>query len=133
MFKFVFVRQTQRYKCKKCNRVLVSGDKRKKYDNKIRKAAVILYLEGNGLRGIERILREIFACNVSFQLITQWIKQAGYIIEQEIANRQNINEKEEVVSIVEMDELFTYIQKKRITQEYGLLLTATQAIYLRFK
>ncbi|MEI7669114.1 MAG: IS1 family transposase, partial [Pseudomonadota bacterium] len=54
-----FVRNKQRYVCKICGKNQVSGDSRVSYDNQIRKAAIVLYLEGNGFRRIARCLNEI--------------------------------------------------------------------------
>ena len=136
----------QRYYCKDCNREQIAGDHRLVYSNEIKKAAIILYLEGNGLRRTARCLNQIFKSKISFQLISHWINYAGNIVKNEVAKRQyesSSNNKQDLV-IVEMDELYTYIKKnlakilqqeskRAITPEYGLLLIGTQAIYLNLK
>jgi len=140
-----FVRNKQRYVCKICGKNQVSGDERVSYGNNIRKAALVLYLEGNGFRRIARCLNEIFGLSVSFQLVTKWINSAGNIVKEEVLNRQNSdNNSREVIPVVEMDELFTYVKKNRartvklengkeIISEYGLLLIGTKAVYLNLK
>jgi transposase-like protein len=124
------VRGKQRYRCKDCCREQVEGDGRVKYENKIKKSAVVLYLEGNGMRAIARILSEIFETRIYFQTIAKWLKQAGHIVEEEVRNMQTTDK---VIDIVEMDELFTYIKKNKIRSEYGLLLTGMNSVYLNLK
>src|SRR3954462_6046094 len=94
----------QRYLCKACDREQISGDKRIKYANKLKRCAIILYLEGNGLRAISRILSEIFETKIYFQTIAKWLKQAGHIVEEEV---KAIKSTDKTIEIVEMDELFT--------------------------
>jgi len=136
----------QRYLCKSCGREQVEGDERENYDNNVRKAAVVLYLEGNGFRSIARSLSTIFASKISFQIVAHWIKIAGEIVQKEVAIRQSekSSTSKETLPVVEMDELYTYIKKnlakteklencKETTPEYGLLLIGTRAIYLHLK
>jgi len=139
------VRSKQRYLCKACDKHQVVGDERVFYGNNLRKAALVLYLEGNGFRRIARCLNAIFGLNISFQLVMKWINSAGNIVKEEVLNRQNRdNKSKETLAVVEMDELFTYVKKnlartvkrangKEITSEYGLLLIGTQAICLHLK
>ena len=67
-----------------------------------------LYLEGLGFRSIGRFLG---VSNVSVQ---KWIKKFG----QEIENLKSENE----ISIVELDEMHTYIGNKKNIAGSGLLL-----------
>ena len=124
------VREKQRYRCKDCCRAQVDGDGRVKYENKIKKSAVILYLEGNGMRAIARILSEIFETRIYFQTIAKWLKQAGQIVEEEVRNMQTADK---AIDIIEMDGLFAYIENNKIRSEYGLLLTGTNSVYLNLK
>ena len=71
----------QRYLCKACGREQIDGDKRVKFAGNIKKSAVIMYLEGNGLRAIARILSSIFEVKIYFQTVAKWLKQAGHIVE----------------------------------------------------
>jgi hypothetical protein len=79
-------------------------------------------LNSNGLRSIGRIL------NVPYQLVSQWIENAGKIIESEIRDLQ-INPRK--IAILEMDELYTYVQKNSTKSEYGWLLIGTEVRLLR--
>ncbi|WP_323732646.1 hypothetical protein [Candidatus Bandiella euplotis] len=46
---------------------------------------------------------------------------------------QKIEGDKRRIEILEMDELYTYVKKKRIKQEYGLLSIGTDSKLLRLK
>jgi transposase len=96
----------QRYKCKNCGYNFTTGRPCKPLH--LKRLALQLYLEGLGFRSIGRILR---VSNVS---IYNWIKNFGEKL-QEI--RQN-----DKISVVEMDEMHTFIGSKKNTIGYGFLL-----------
>jgi len=112
-----FTRGFQRYKCKECHRSQCSGDKRVRYDNKTRYMALAMYLNSSGFRSIGRVL------GVPFQLVHHWVKRAGELVEEEAAKRLNPARE---IPVLEMDELYTYIQKKSGKSEYGLLWIGTE-------
>jgi transposase-like protein len=113
-----FVREQQRHRCKNCGTNQVSGDKRLKYNNNIRNIAISMYLNSSGIRSIGRVL------NVSPQLVSQWIVKAGKITENHMLKEQI---EPPNIAILEMDELYTYVQKKSKKYEYGWLLIGTEA------
>jgi transposase-like protein len=117
-----FVRNKQRYRCAECGKNQVAGDLRVKYDNATRHQALAMYLNSSGLRSIGRVL------GVPFQSVSKWIANAGRIVEQEIL-KLRMNPRH--VSILEMDELFTYVQKNSSRYEYGWLLIGTEMKLLR--
>jgi transposase-like protein len=116
------VRGSQRYKCGDCGRNQIVGDKRVRYDNRTRALAVAMYLNSCGFRSIGRVL------DVPFQLVHHWIKRAGKIVEEAVAAQKDAPRE---IAILEMDELYTYIQKNRGTSEYGWLLIGTEMRLLR--
>lgn len=122
MVKSGTVREQQRYKCKGCGRHQVSGDERIKYDNKTRYMALAMYLNSAGFRSIGRVL------GVPFQLVHHWVRKAGDMVEEEAAKRPNPAKE---IAILEMDELYTYIQKKHGKSEYGLLWIGSEMKLLR--
>jgi transposase-like protein len=124
-----FTRGKQRYFCKSCERNQVVGDNREKHSKIERYVAVVLYLEGNGFRRIARILHQIFGVRIHDPLIIQWIKKLGF----EIRSATSLASKCEKIPLLEMDELYTYIKKKRIRSEYGLLLIETGCVLLDLK
>jgi len=84
--------------------------------------AVAMYLNNVGFRAIGRVMK------IPFQIIHGWIRQAGELVEKEIENKPNNSRS---IAILEMDELYTYIQKKSGKYEYGLLLIGTEMKLLR--
>ena len=117
-----FIQGLQRYKCRGCGRNPRAGDRRERYDNRTRALAVSMYLNNCGFRSIGRVL------DVPFQLVHRWIGRAGEIVEKAVAEQQ-FEQKE--IAILEMDELYTFIQKKRGTSEFGWLLIGTEMRLLR--
>ena len=113
-----FSRGIQRYKCKNCNKIFISGDRRRKYsiDQKIK--AIKLYTEGVGLRTIERVE------GISTPLLIHWIRKLGKMVKQHLLNSQ-IPDHAKDISILEIDELFTFYKKNSKKHTYGLLWTET--------
>ena len=75
-----------------------------------------LYLEGVGFRGIERLT------GVSHVTVMRWVHRLGDRIEQ---LREKAGEVEEV-SIMEIDEMWHFVQKKRTNVGSGLPMTGTE-------
>jgi transposase-like protein len=125
-----FVVGKQRYLCKICGMNFTEGDGREKYSFRIKQAAIELYLEGCGFRRISRLLKKIFQVNVCYQLVIHWIKDAVKKID--LAGLTSGAQKY-VIPLLEMDELYTYIKKKQIKSEYGLLLIETGCVLLDLK
>ena len=80
----------QRYLCKgyKCHYVVGQRG----YPEHIKRRAIQVYLEGNGFRRIERILK------VSHVSVINWVKKVG-------AKLEKAPKKDEKVEILELDEL----------------------------
>lgn len=117
-----FVRGKQRWRCQSCFRNQVVGDRRKQYDNAIKRHALAMYLNSSGIRSIGRVLK------VSHQSVANWVENAGKIVEQEILN---LHMTPRNISILEMDELYTFIQKNSAKHEFGWLLIGTEMKLLR--
>jgi transposase-like protein len=109
----------QRYKCKECSSTFIEGDARLKHGLEKRLKVINMYLEGVGIRSIERLE------GVSNPLIIYWIRHFAQLIRKEI-KRRPIPDKPKNISIVEVDELFTYYKKRPNEHMYGLLLTETE-------
>ena len=101
------VKQKQRYLCRDCNYRFTVESRGK--PNSLKKMAIELYLEGMGFRSIERILK---VSNVS---VMKWVKSLGEKVEE-------YRKPEGDVDIIEMDELYTYIQSKKNLVGFGWLL-----------
>lgn len=109
----------QRYKCKECKSTYIEGDNRLKYGLEKRLRVLKMYLEGVGMRSIER--RE----GVSSPLTIYWIRHFSLLIQKELRQRLRAVNPEDI-EILEIDELFTYYKKKQTEPMYGLLLTETK-------
>ena len=106
----------QRYKCKECSGTFIEGDSRLKHGLEKRLKVMKMYLEGVGIRSIERLE------GVSNPLIIYWIRHFAELIRKEI-KRRPIPDKPKDIAIIEIDELFTYYKKRPSEHMYGLLLT----------
>lgn len=113
------VKGIQRYRCKECGGTFRSGDLRLKYGLAKRIKVIKMYLEGVGIRSIERLE------GVSNPLIIYWIRHFSKLIRQEL-KRRSIPERIQDIEILELDELFTYYKKRPKERMYGLLLTETE-------
>lgn len=102
------VKSKQRYRCKECNYRYTVMVKSTAKPEDMKRQALHLYLEGLGFRSIGRFLK------VSHVSIQHWIRAFGKGA-IEIKNQKNI-------SIVEMDEMHTYIGSKKTIAGFGLLL-----------
>ena len=109
----------QRYKCKDCTCTFIEGDKRLKHGLEKRLKVINMYLEGIGIRSIERLE------GVSNPLIIYWIRHFAELVRKEI-KRRPIPENPKDIAIMEIDELFTYYKKRPNESMYGLLLTETE-------
>lgn len=109
----------QRYKCKGCGSTFIDGDNRLKYGLEKRLKVITMYLEGVGIRSIERLE------NVPNPLIIYWIRHFADLIRKEIRRRPMPSTPKDI-AIVEIDELFTYYKKRPNEHMYGLLLTETE-------
>lgn len=126
-----YVLGKQRYKCKECSYNYIDGDERQKYRIKDRLKVLKLYLENCGIRTIERLT------GVRNSQISKWIMEAAEDIRKELAKGRNSIDSLEDISILEIDELCTYIKKAQGMAEtipsYGLLLIGTKVKLLILK
>jgi hypothetical protein len=67
-----------------------------------------MYLEGLGFRQIGRVLK------ISYGTVYQWIRKWGAGLE--------LPQRNDSIKVVELDELHTYVNNKKTTSGYGLLL-----------
>jgi Transposase and inactivated derivatives len=100
------VKGKQRYLCKQCKYRFTVETIGK--PNKVKRDALLLYLEGLGFRSIGRFL------NVSHVSVYKWIKSSGESIDEIRSSSE--------LTVVEIDEMHTYIGTKKTTRGFGLLL-----------
>ena len=100
------VKQRQRFRCKDCNyRFTVEFIGK---PEKLKRDALILYLEGLGFRSIGRFL------NVSHVAVFNWIKSFGESIDE--------IRSEDKIEVIEVDEMHSYVGSKKTSFGSGLLL-----------
>ena len=102
------VKGRQRYKCKICGYYYSVERKSDVKSESVRRQALELYLEGTGFRAIGRLLQ------ISFGTVYLWIKKWGQQVDLPV--------RENPVSIVELDEIHSYVGHKKTTVGHGLLL-----------
>jgi len=98
----------QRYKCHDCGYNYSVELKSTAFPESVKRQALQLYLEGLGFRSIGRCL------GVSHVSVYNWIKKFGQELEE--------LKSEDKISIVELDEMHTYIGNKKNIVGSGLLL-----------
>lgn len=113
-----YVHGKQRFLCKECAKTSRYGDQRCRYSLEKKVKVIKLYTEGMGLRAIERLE------GISVSLLVYWIRNFSKIIRDKLNNTELPQDTKEV-SILEVDELFTYFQKKPKKPMFGLLWTET--------
>jgi len=90
----------QRLRCQKCQRYFTQHHWHHGHEVALREQALKLYLEGVSLRGIGRVL------GVHHQSVANWIKRASDALPEQVTDTTP-------TQTVEIDELFTYVGKKR--------------------
>ena len=121
-----YVQGKQRYKCKECGKTYREGDLREKYTNERRLRVIKWYLEGAGIMSIERME------GVPNPLIIKWIRKFSKILRARL-NEAQIPEDAKKIEIIELDELFSYCQKKLTKSTFGLLLIESEVKLLTLK
>ena len=91
---------SQKYKCKVCGKVYTPKPKERNYSEEIKRQAIKLYMEGNSGRAVGRIL------GISKNTCLYWIRKYAKKIEEK-------NSSNERVKVIEMDELYTYEERKK--------------------
>ena len=93
-------RGRQCYQCKQCGRQFLESYRPWAYSDDIKQLCIKMYLNGMGLRGIERVTE------IHHTTIMHWIREAGHPL-------RNAPEAEEIPEITDLDELQTFIGNKR--------------------
>jgi len=101
----------QRYKCKDCGFNFTIIKKGRGKPDAQKRLALHMYLEGMGFRGIGRVLK------VSNVAVLNWVRDFG-----EKVKELRKTEKPEGVEVMELDEMWHFIQKKRTSFGSGLLM-----------
>ncbi len=109
--------RNQRYQCQECRRQYTPSPRPLGYDDETKRAALKLYLEGNGFRRIGRIL------SVNHQSVVNWVNA----FHARLRAKKMAPPAPGEVSTLEMDELFTFVGSKKGPPTSSLSLTARRA------
>jgi len=113
-------RGTARLQCKDCKHTFAQNPIRK--SKAIKAQALLMYLNNVGIRKIALFLQ------VSPTAVLKWIKQAHKILQEQL---QTINPlKTNQTDIIELDEIYTYVKKRKIECSYGLLILGGKNVLL---
>ena len=93
-------KERQSYKCKQCGRQFLEYYRPWQYSNDVKQLLFKMYLNGMGLRGIERVT------DIHHTTVMGWVREVG-------ARLPDTPETEEEPEITELDELQTFIGNKR--------------------
>lgn len=91
---------SKRHRCQNCQRYFTVHKKPMGYDPLLKAQAVQLCLEGMSFRAVGRTL------SINFQSVINWFNQAHDALPHQVEDQMT-------TETVEIDELFTYVGKKR--------------------
>jgi transposase-like protein len=109
--------RSQRYQCQECRRQYTPAPRPLGYDDETKRAALKLYLEGNGFRRIGRIL------SVNHQSVVNWVNA----FHAQLRAKKMALPVPGAVGTLEMDELFTFVGAKKSARLSSPSLTARRA------
>ena len=112
----------QRYICKDCGRSFTSRGER--YAKAVKAQALDMYLNNVGIRKVARFT------GASPAAVLKWIGKAAQAMAARLQQAaQQVTDGE--ADIIEMDEIYTYVQKNGSARSYGLLIVGDRVAWLR--
>lgn len=98
-------RGKQQYQCKECKRKFITEVN---YKKEFKEKAIKIFYEGNSGRAVGRIM------GINKSTVYNWIKKMNEKIEKrDVGDKENEIAEAKRVEVIEMDELFSYIKKKK--------------------
>ena len=91
----------QRYVCRTCGRYCT--DSQPKFSSQTKGMAIEMYMNSMGIRAIGRVL------GASPAAVLKWIRKEHEVLQHKLAQAAPIDTG--VADVIEMDEIYTYIQK----------------------
>lgn len=92
----------QRYQCRACGRYCT--DRAPKFSADTKAKAVQMYLNSMGIRAIGRVLE------ASPAAVLKWIRKEHQVVQRRMAEQASASQSSGP-DIIEMDEIYTYVQK----------------------
>jgi transposase-like protein len=112
---------TQRFICRDCGRTF--SNKPPKFNKEIKYKAMLMYLNNVGIRKTALFL------GASRTSILNWIKQGHKILSKCMHGPKT--DVSEPADVIELDEIYTFVQKNKNKQPFGLLILGEKSVLLR--
>ncbi len=112
----------QRYRCRGCGAYL--NDRKRKFDYSDKARALDMYLNNVGIRKVARFM------GASPASVVKWVRSAGARLSRQLAQASR-EVAEQLPDVIEMDEIYTHVQKNSIVPSYGLLILDGKPVLLR--
>ncbi len=112
----------QRYICKSCGRSFT--DRGERFDKPTKARALDMYLNNVGIRKIARFT------GASPAGVLKWIAKAAETMAERLS-RAAEQVRTDLPDVIEMDEIYTFVQKNGSAQSYGLLIAGDRVALLR--
>jgi transposase-like protein len=109
---------SQRYKCKACDRHFTPEPNSMGYPVEVRQEAVAMVVDGHNYRRTGRNLR------VNHQSVANWVKAAAHKAQNAPLPRPAVDED----TVVEVDELFTFVGNKKTKRSSSRKSTGKRAV-----
>ena len=116
----------QRYKCKECGKTFGDDDGRVKHSMELKLRAIKYYLRGVGIRAIAEVE------GVSPAIVLSWVRSFGKLLEKHLRQVQ-LPKDAKNIQILELEEMFSFVEKKLEKSIYGLLLIGSEIRLLTLK
>jgi len=96
----------QRYRCRACGRYCT--DSQPRFSAQTKAMAIQMYMNSMGIRAIGRVLK------ASPAAVLNWIRKEHAALQQRLAEQGPV--QADGPDIIEMDEIYTYVQKNDVGQ-----------------
>ena len=94
----------QQYQCKSCKRKFITE---KNYSEEFKQKAITIFYEGNSGRAVGRIM------GINKSTVYNWIKKLDEKLQDVDSVEENIAVETKQAEVIEVDELFDYINEKK--------------------
>ena len=113
----------QRYICKGCGRSFT--DRGERFSKAVKAQALDMHLNNVGIRKIARFV------GASPPAVLKWIRKAGETMVEQLRQAAGRLAQDGAPDVIEMDEIYTYVQKNSSAPSYGLLIVDGRLALLR--
>lgn len=97
----------QNHICVDCGRqFILNPNPHRGYSDDVRQICLRMYVNGNGFRAIERVT------GVHHTTVIHWVKQTGSLL-------ADADDPDEIPEVAELDELETFVGRKKTKSGYG--------------